>query len=149
MRRSRFGMSAALAVVASAALLAAPPLHAQEGTDTLTANLSGGVVTGGGDEDGTGTTTIRLSADMIRLCYDLSVSGIADATAAHIHRGGAGSNGPPVVTLSAPRGGTASDCIDVGADIVMELLADPASFYVNVHNPDFPGGAIRGQLGGS
>jgi hypothetical protein len=86
---------------------------------------------------------------MIRLCYDLSVSGITDATAAHVHRGGAGRNGPPAITLSAPREGTASDCIDVGADVIAELLANPAQFYVNVHNPDFPGGAIRGQLGGS
>jgi hypothetical protein len=29
---------------------------------------------------------------------------------------------------------------------VQSIVADPASFYVNVHNGDFPGGAVRGQL---
>jgi hypothetical protein len=27
------------------------------------------------------------------------------------------------------------------------ILASPEGFYVNVHNSDFGGGAIRGQLG--
>jgi hypothetical protein len=145
MKWLRSGSLAALTV--TVAFLSTPaPIHAQEGTDTLVAALSGDAVVGGGDEDGQGTAALRLSADMLRLCYDLSVSDIADATAAHIHRGEAGRDGPPVITLSAPREGASSDCIDVAADVVRELLASPEGFYVNVHNPDFPGGAIRGQL---
>lgn len=137
-------LTATLAFLASA-----PSVRAQDETKTLTATLSGDPVVGGGDEDGSGTITLRLSPDLVRLCYELSVSDIADATAAHIHRGAAGSNGPPAITLSAPTDGTASDCIDVNAEVVGELLANPEAFYVNVHNPDFPGGAIRGQLEGS
>lgn len=146
MRRSRSGVFMALGFGASAVFFATP-IQGQEGTDTLTATLSGVAVVGDGDEDGRGAATFRLSPDMTRLCYDLSVSGIADATAAHVHRGEAGSNGPPAITLSAPRDGTSSDCIDVGAEVIADLLANPGQFYVNVHNPDFPGGAIRGQLG--
>jgi hypothetical protein len=144
----RSGTPAALTVVI--ALVSTPAgVHAQEGTDTLTATLSGAAVVGGGDEDGRGAIALRLSANMTRLCYDLSVSDIADATAAHIHRGAAGSNGPPVITLSAPREGASSDCIDIGAEVGAELHSSPEAFYVNVHNPDFPGGAVRGQVEGS
>lgn len=139
-----------LAIFALASLLAiAPTAHAQEGTDTLSASLDGRAVVGGGDEDGTGTALLRLDVDMTRLCYELQVTDIANPTAAHIHRAPAGRDGPPVITLSAPTGGASTGCVDVDASLLDELRRDPSAFYVNVHNPDFPDGAIRGQLSGS
>ena len=35
---------------------------------------------------------------------------------------------------------------DITRALALEILKDPAAFHVNVHNADFPNGAIRGQL---
>lgn len=31
-------------------------------------------------------------------------------------------------------------------ELVRDILANPAGFYVNVHNAEFPNGTVRGQL---
>src|SRR5688572_19592329 len=114
----------------------------------LTATLTGPVeVPGPGDADGTGTVTIRLNQGKKQVCYELTVSNIAAATAAHIHSGATGVAGPPVVNLAAPVNGTSSGCVDnVDVNLIKALRQKPEDYYVNVHNADFPDGAIRGQL---
>ncbi|HXG63850.1 MAG TPA: CHRD domain-containing protein, partial [Blastocatellia bacterium] len=55
--------------------------------------------------------------------------------------------GPPVVTLKAPsESGSVKDCADAAADLIKEIRQNPANFYINVHNSEFPDGAVRGQL---
>ncbi len=80
----------------------------------------------------------------------------------HIHEGPAGANAGVVIDtgLSAtnnivtPIGrGIFSQTValttpaSIGS--MMRMLVNPAGFYVNLHTNDHPGGAIRGQLGGS
>ena len=116
----------------------------------LTATLTGATeVPGPGDADGAGTASIRLNQGKKQVCYELSVSNIGAATAAHIHRGGTGVAGPVVVTLGTPAAnGTSSGCVDNVSDtLIKELRQTPEKFYVNVHNAEFPAGAVRGQLG--
>ena len=128
----------------------------------LTADLDGRneVATGAtnnrlvGDPNGTGEAYVfGIDGDPTTLCYVLLVDKIAPATGAHIHEGPAGTNGPIVVNLAAPADGNAADCLTegeagkfVGDQTVAEILANPANYYVNVHNAEYPGGAIRGQL---
>ena len=101
----------------------------------------------GGDSDGSGFAVIRLNVGRERVCWDLSVSNIAPATAAHIHVAPVGVNGPIVVPLSPPTSGSSAGCRDgVDPGLIQAIIDFPANYYVNVHNADFPGGALRGQL---
>jgi hypothetical protein len=84
-----------------------------------------------------------------RVCFNIQVSDIAlPATAAHIHRGVEGEAGRVKVTLEAPdEDGTSAGCLsDLSKKLLRRIKRHPANFYVNVHNAEFPGGAIRGQL---
>ena len=106
-------------------------------------------VPGPGDLDGTGTARVRVDLESGQACWELNARGIEPASAAHVHRGEAGSVGPPVIPLAAPGPSERSEgCAPVAPELARELLARPHGFYVNVHNPAFPGGAIRGQLRG-
>ena len=74
--------------------------------------------------------------------------------AAHIHKGKRGENGPVVVNLAWPQDGQAGDCFATSVAgkftdpsiTPAVILANPQDYYVNVHNSEFPGGAVRGQL---
>jgi len=135
------GTLAALGILALAAPAAAqfggPPPPPNTGVPLFT------TMTGA---NGQGRITVVVDPPKGTACYIMNVTGIEPATMAHIHRGGAGTDGPPVVTLEAPADGSSGGCQPIAADLAQALLANPAGFYVNVHNATFPRGAIRGQL---
>lgn len=114
----------------------------------LSATLSGAAeVPGPGDPDGSGSARITLNPGQGEVCFNLEVSNIAPATASHIHVGGPAVAGDVVVTLAPPpTSGSSTACVSADAELVREILKNPSGYYVNVHNDDFPGGAIRGQL---
>src|SRR4029434_771729 len=37
-------------------------------------------------------------------------------------------------------------CVTAKASVVSNIMANPSNYYVNVHSPEFPKGASRGQL---
>lgn len=100
-----------------------------------------------GDPDGSGMAELRIDPERGRLCYVLTVDGIAPAQLSHIHKSPVGqSGGPIVVQLQPPTDGESEDCMAVAPEVARSLLRTPADYYVNVHNAEHPGGAVRGQL---
>ena len=114
-----------------------------------------------GDANGMGEAYVfGIDGDETTLCYSLFVSGIQEVLvkegmAAHIHEGAMNENGPVVAALAGPEDGNAADCLSEDEEgkfptgemgIVQRILENPEDFYVNVHNPQYPAGAVRGQL---
>ena len=134
------GLTAALIAGMS---LAAPALAATRLTTTMTGAAE---VPGPGDPDGSGTAVLRLNRGRGEICYELTVSGIVPATAAHIHVAPAGVAGPVVVPLVPPTSGSSSACATVDRELIKAIAQNPENYYVNVHNAEYPAGAVRGQL---
>ena len=110
------------------------------------ATLTGANEVPRGDPDGTGMARITVNDASNQVCTDLEVRNIGAVTAAHIHQGRAGVNGPPVITLDAPDDNDSDDC-DIASDALVDhIRRAPSDFYVNVHTADYPNGAIRGQI---
>jgi hypothetical protein len=118
---------------------------AQEATK-LRAQLTGAAEVGGGDLKGSGTAQVTVDADKNEVCYDLTVMNVPDATAAHIHEGAVGQDGPVKVPFDAPKTGSAKGCKTADAAVVKAIMQNPSNYYVNVHNTAYPKGAVRGQL---
>ena len=117
-----------------------------EGGRPFVIALTGSAEVTPGDPDGSGTARLTFNPGQEQVCYELTVSGIAPATAAHIHEAPAGSAGPVVVGLTAPTNGTSSGCVTLDREEIKEIMRDPSLYYVNVHNAPYPNGALRGQL---
>jgi hypothetical protein len=145
-------LAAVLLVLALAALMVGPALAKTvvagiEGGQLLGAELLGAnEVPGPGDPDGSGTAVISANPSKERLCFELDVAGIEPATAAHVHDGPAGVAGPVVVGLAPPTSGSSSGCIAADKSLLKDIKKNPEEYYVNVHNSEYPAGAIRGQL---
>ncbi|HEY0733460.1 MAG TPA: CHRD domain-containing protein [Herpetosiphonaceae bacterium] len=136
-----------LILTAAVAVAIFGTVMADDGGRPFTTTLTGAAeVPGPGDPDGIGTASLRLNYGQGEICYALDVTGIAPATAAHIHVGTSNVAGPVVVPLAAPTSGSSSACATVDRALILAIIQNPEQYYVNVHNPEFPAGALRGQL---
>jgi hypothetical protein len=154
-------------IVAALVFGPAPSADAGHQLEVLSAHLNGRQevsstgAPGVGDPDGRGIGfVIGFDRAPTTLCYVLIVTKIAPATMAHIHMAPAGTNGGIVVHLTPPTDGLSADCVRegdllpsgapvfTGGATAQQILDNPAGFYLNVHNAEFPAGAIRGQLRG-
>jgi hypothetical protein len=103
-------------------------------------------VPGPGHPDGTGAAMLTVQPGGDEVCVTITVEGVDDVTAAHIHEGRAGTAGPIAVTLPTPTDGAADGCASASTSIIDGLATGTRSFYVNVHSEKFPDGAVRAQL---
>lgn len=138
-------------VMLFAAVSVVPSVSAKSSKITLHATLSGKNEVGSkAPRAGSGSATITITMSTGKLCYSLKVSGFRlPATAAHIHSGRAGKNGPVSVPFASAPGsnGRSVGCTTVKAPMLKGIAAHPTSYYVNVHSAAYPAGAVRGQLG--
>jgi hypothetical protein len=105
----------------------------------------------GGDADGHATAFVSASGRTVR--FGFLYGGIAAPTAGHIHQAPVGVNGAVVVPFfAAPMGlpaslnGIAGVVTGLDPKLVGQIARHPDGFYTNLHNAEFPGGAVRGQL---
>ena len=139
----RKGALPGIGLVCVASWIAMP--GALAATTNQQANMIGSEeVPGPGDPDGKGIAKITLDDAANTVCWNFTYTGIDKPTAAHIHVGARGVAGPPVVTLDIVRGNTG--CVNADPTTLKNIRDNPAGHYVNIHNQQYPKGAIRGQL---
>jgi hypothetical protein len=112
---------------------------------------------------GTATTSSGTSGSLsgVGLRWKLDVQNMSNVTAAHIHVGQAGENGPVLIPLfnGPTKEGSFSGTLAEGTLTLSDLpqiesltpaqvlnLFQTGGAYVNVHTTDNPNGEIRGQL---
>lgn len=145
-------IAAALAALATP-LLAGPALAGPENRATVIA------VPLSGDQEvppiagGEGSVKLVLQPRSGRVCFQVDYrDAVGEVTRFHIHEAPAGANGGIVVGFfdqvvdqgdDARPGG----CVSADRELIRDIIETPADYYANVHTTDFPGGAMRGQLG--
>lgn len=131
-----------LAAAVAAMFALAIPVSAAQG---FIVHLDGAQEVSGGDPDGAGVAKLRFDRDGT-VCFDIDVIRVEPIAAGHIHSAPAGVDGPVVVDFDVAANGL-SGCVTAEPNLLRAIRRSPADYYVNLHNADFPGGAIRGQLG--
>lgn len=92
----------------------------------------------------TGSGTIRVLMDR-SVSGSVMTSGVA-GTAAHIHLGVPGENGPVIIPLNRTADNTWSVPTSIRLNDTQYEAFRLGNLYVNVHSAANPGGEIRGQL---
>jgi hypothetical protein len=118
--------------------------------DQFTVPLSGDqVVPGPGDPDGAGGVFVTLGSKTGTICFFADTANISTPlTAVHLHRGLRGAVGQVIVDLYGPSNDPdVSGCLNVGSALVRDISKHRNNYYIDMHNEEFPDGALRGQFG--
>ncbi len=149
-------------IVAAVALVLGAPASGQV---SAAAQLGGGkpFVVALEGPGGTGTALITVNPGTGQVCYRIDVTltevrdGVADVPQepgpgvgnAHLHFTATGGIALHLDTLFTPTGDrsfTASGCVTGDRALLLDIIQNPESYYLNVHTLFFPGGAVSGTL---
>lgn len=113
-------------------------------TTRLSAVLNGASEVPPNGSTATGEAVAFLHEPDNRISYVVTSTGLVGVTAAHIHSGVAGTNGPVIHGLT----GSAGNYCGVSDRLTAAQLAaaKSAGLYFNIHTAANPGGEIRGQI---
>ena len=144
-RRLSAGVLGAL-LVAAATL---PALRADAAPRTLGAVAMASeepTATAAGDVGALAVVDMTVDGATGDICVRATVTGLSGPlTAAHIHSGAPGVNGPITVPLPVS-GASVTGCVVATPAQAQAISDSPASFYFNAHTAASPAGALRGQL---
>jgi hypothetical protein len=88
-----------------------------------------------------GTARIVADQEAHTVCYKLTYDGPGPMTAAHIHRGEKGINGPVTIPLDIN-----AECVNPAPAEIKALVDWPDGYYVEIHTAVYQqNGAVRGQ----
>jgi hypothetical protein len=116
------------------------------GSGTQEVTLSGRSEVPPNDSSATGKGTVTVNADR-SVKVEVTYSGMT-ATAAHIHQGAAGANGPVIVPLDKKGDNAFVSKPDAKLTESQYAAYKAGNTYLNVHSARFPPGEIRAQLQG-
>jgi len=156
MARLRYLLVAMTTILMSASVV----FSADKGS--FSAKLSGHDSTPAIKTTAKGDAEFKLAKYGKELSYKLTVTDIENVTAAHIHQGKKGKNGPPVAGLFAgpKKEGKFSGVLAEGVISEKELMGSltgkpvdalvklikTGDVYVNIHTDGHPDGELRGQI---
>lgn len=112
-----------------------------------------------GDADGSGIAVLRFDPDAGRVCYTIVARDIGAPQepapgigSAHIHgplpAGGIAIDLDTVFRTTGTDTYVSNGCVAAGRAAIDAVLVNPERYYINVHNAQFPGGAVQGNLAG-
>ncbi|MGP3914791.1 CHRD domain-containing protein [Nonomuraea sp. 10N515B] len=103
-----------------------------------------------GDPDGRAAWLVWVKGTKVH--FATAWNRVAAPTAAHIHRAPKGKNGPVAVPFFAAEKGLPAGVNGLAgtatapSQVAFRIKNNPKNWYANLHNAEFPGGAVRGQL---
>ena len=123
-------------------------VRGQIGRDVFAAQMSSAQEVPANPSAATGNGLLSFDTTTKKITGRVTLTGMT-ATAAHIHTGGLGSNGPVIFPLTETAAGsgiwvTAADATMTDAQITS---LNAGGLYFNAHSTAYPGGEVRGQIG--
>jgi hypothetical protein len=142
------GLLAAIAITTATVLAGCAEMQSKmpdwmPGSGAINVTLSGAEEVPPAKTEGSGSGSFRVAEDRT-LTGSVTTKGVA-GTAAHIHQGAKGKNGPVIVPLNK-NGDTYS--VPEGRKLTESQVKalKEGNLYVNVHSNKYKGGEVRAQL---